>query len=81
MELKMTKQTTGLLNITEAQQKTMENAVKKIEDETQRLITQLKGHSLYSDAKWSIVEEIISVKNPYADAPKSKKKVCFQIKR
>ena len=49
----------------------MENAVKKIEEETQRLITQLKGHSLYSDAKWTIVEEIISVKNPYADAPKS----------
>nr|CAB3266352.1 sodium/hydrogen exchanger 10-like [Phallusia mammillata] len=58
----------GMLDITEAQQLTMRNAVNRIQSDLKRSLGVLKYDRFLADAKWSMVEEMTVVDYPYKNA-------------
>uniref|UniRef100_F7ABC0 Cyclic nucleotide-binding domain-containing protein n=1 Tax=Ciona intestinalis TaxID=7719 RepID=F7ABC0_CIOIN len=59
----------GMLDITNAQQVSMLNAVNRIQNDLKRSVGVLKYDRFLADAKWSMVEEMTMVEYPYKDLP------------
>ena len=59
----------GMLNVSGAQQLTMQNAVNQLQLNLKKTIDVLKFDRFYADAKWKTVEEMAVVEYPYKDIP------------
>uniref|UniRef100_H2Z6Z7 Cation/H+ exchanger domain-containing protein n=1 Tax=Ciona savignyi TaxID=51511 RepID=H2Z6Z7_CIOSA len=57
----------GMLDITNAQQVSMLNAVNRIQNDLRRSVGVLKYDRFLADAKWSMVEDMTKVDYPYKD--------------
>jgi len=62
-----------MVDVTNAQQVTMMNAVNRIQLDIKRSIGVLKYNRFLTDAKWSMVEELTKVDYPYKHFPKVRK--------
>ncbi|XP_076825235.1 sperm-specific sodium:proton exchanger-like [Clavelina lepadiformis] len=58
----------GMLDVTHAQQVTMQNAVNRIQNNLKRSVGILKYDRFLADAKWNMVEDLTTVEYPYKNA-------------
>ena len=52
-------------SVTDTQHNTMENALRRINDEIDRMLYMMQHNRFYADARWTMVSKLVLIPNPY----------------